>query len=71
MKEFEKVMNLIDNIINGYMVIAHRNGLPTGVKYSGFDRDAIVKDTISQMHQAKYQADHDAIYKTLDGVKLL
>ncbi|MDR2628497.1 MAG: hypothetical protein LBC30_00655 [Puniceicoccales bacterium] len=63
-------MNLIDSITNGATVNAYGNGSPTGSKYSGVDRDTIVKDIISQRHQAKYRADHDAIYKSLDGIKL-
>jgi hypothetical protein len=70
MKGFEKVMNLIDSITNGATVNAHGNGSPTGSKYDGVDRDAIVKDIMSQRHQAKYRTEHDAIYKSLDGVKL-
>jgi hypothetical protein len=69
-KGFEKVMNLIDSISNGATVNAHGNGSPTGNKYNGLQRDAIIKDIMSQRHQAKYAPDHDAIYKTLDGIKL-
>jgi hypothetical protein len=62
-------MNLIDSISNGATVNAHGNGSPGGNKYNGLQRDAIVKDIMTQRHQAKYQPDHDTIYKTLDGIK--
>jgi hypothetical protein len=70
MKGFEKVMNLIDSITNGATVNAHGNGSTGGNKYDGISRDAVIKDIINQRYQAKYSADHDAIYKSLDGVKL-
>jgi hypothetical protein len=70
LKGFEKVMNLIDSISNGATVNAHGNGTPAGNKYDGTSKDAIIKDLINQRHQAKYPADHDAIYKSLDGTKL-
>jgi hypothetical protein len=69
-KGFEKVMNLIDNISNGATVNAHGDGSPSGNKYNGLQRDAIIKEIMTQRHQAKYAPDHDAIYKTLDGIKL-
>jgi hypothetical protein len=70
LKGFEKVMNLIDSITNGATVNAHGNGSPTGNKYDSVSRDAVIKDIINQRYQAKYSADHDAIYKSLDGIKL-
>jgi hypothetical protein len=70
MKGFEKVMNLIDSITNGATVNAHGNGSPTENKYNGVSRDAIIRDIMTQRHRAKYPMDHDAIYKSLDGVKL-
>jgi hypothetical protein len=70
LKGFEKVMNLIDSITNGATVNARGNGSPTGNKYDGVSRDAVIKDIINQRYQAKYSADHDVIYKSLDGIKL-
>jgi hypothetical protein len=71
MRRFEKVRNPIDNITNRARVNAHGNGAPTGGKYSSLDRHAIVRDIISQRHEAKHQADHDASYRTLGGLELL
>jgi hypothetical protein len=70
LKGFEKVMNLIDSISNGATVNARGNGTPGGNKYDGVSRDAMIKDIINQRYQAKYSADHDAIYKSLDGIKV-
>jgi hypothetical protein len=70
LKGFEKVMNLIDSRTNGATVNADGNGSPTGNKYDGVPQDAMIKDIINQRCQAKYSADHDAIYQSLDGVKL-
>jgi hypothetical protein len=69
-KGFEKIPNLIDSISNDATMNAHGNGAPTDGQYSGLDRDAIARDIKSQRHRAKYQADHDAIYRILDDVKL-
>jgi hypothetical protein len=68
-KGFEKVMNLIDSISNGATVNAHGNGSPSGNKYNGLPVDAIIKEIVTQRHQAKYAPDHDVIYKTLDTIK--